>query len=595
MPLTTRPIIAASALLGAALLTAPAVLAPPIAHACGGLFCDASNPVNQSAERIIFVDNGDDTTTAAIQIMYEGPPDDFAWVLPVADIPNPDDDIRVSSNLALDRLQQQTNPRYQLNRRVEGTCADNFDGPNSADDGFGGDGDSSGDGDGDGDGGGVIIEASGAVGPFDYELISVRGGDNDVVDVATEWLADNQYDLAGGEDLLRPYLENGMKLLCVRLSSGNDAGSIRPLMVTYAGDTPSIPIRPTAVAANDDMGIMAFVGGAARAIPKNYGLLELNDALIDWYNPNDTYNEVVIRAADEAMGHGFVTEYAAQSSDLSEVIVFSWEREDFQSFQSQNFGSDSAMLDASLQWSEWDGFLDAIGASATLPAGTDATDIANCPACYLDGADAEVIFDRNLFRTQLYELVIRPMFDTDELVMAQAWMTRLYTTMSADEMTEDPIFDFNPDMGEVDNLHQADLIIECSPELQEFEAPFRVELPSGTTVRGTEQGVWPVELSSDQPAALRISQASTSGDPTVLVDNVETIEQALSVNGGGGGGDGGGADGGTAADGEGTGGDASAGLCSCRAVGTGHDGSHGGALALLALVGALGRLRRRPR
>ena len=50
----------------------------PVAHACGGLFCNQSQPVNQAAERILFVDNGDNTTTAIIQIMYEGPSERFA-------------------------------------------------------------------------------------------------------------------------------------------------------------------------------------------------------------------------------------------------------------------------------------------------------------------------------------------------------------------------------------------------------------------------------------------------------------------------------------------------------------------------------------
>lgn len=95
---------------------------PSPAAACGGLFCNNNQPVNQTAERIIFVDNGDDTTTAVIEIQYQGPSERFAWVLPVPDIANPDDDIRVSSTIALDRLQQATNPQYNLRLRFEDGC-----------------------------------------------------------------------------------------------------------------------------------------------------------------------------------------------------------------------------------------------------------------------------------------------------------------------------------------------------------------------------------------------------------------------------------------------------------------------------------------
>ena len=94
-------------------------------------------------------------------------------------------------------------------------------------------------------------------------------------------------------------------------------------MVTYDSELPSIPIRPTAVAANDDMGVMVWVLASNRAIPSNYKALELNEALIDWFNPNNNYNDVVSRAADEAMGQGFVTEYAGKVADLKNMTASS--------------------------------------------------------------------------------------------------------------------------------------------------------------------------------------------------------------------------------------------------------------------------------
>ena len=106
--------------------------------------------------------------------------------------------------------------------------------------------------------GGVIVEASGSVGPFDFELISVDDATADKAQAAIDWLDANGYDLGIGDEVLRPYLEADQKLLCVRLTKGNDAGSVRPLMVTYAGTNPAVPIRPTAVAANDDMGILVL-------------------------------------------------------------------------------------------------------------------------------------------------------------------------------------------------------------------------------------------------------------------------------------------------------------------------------------------------
>jgi hypothetical protein len=93
------------------------------AQACGGFFCSQSQPVNQAAERIVFSQNGDGTVTAVIQILYEGPSENFSWLLPISTVPE-NDDIAVASDLAFTRLQAATNPNYSLNTRAEGTCRD---------------------------------------------------------------------------------------------------------------------------------------------------------------------------------------------------------------------------------------------------------------------------------------------------------------------------------------------------------------------------------------------------------------------------------------------------------------------------------------
>ncbi len=104
---------------GLAALAASAAFAPP-AHACGGFFCDNSQPVNQAAERIIFTHGADGSVTAIIQIQDSGEAERFAWVLPVAGNPT----VGVSSNAAFQRLQAATNPQYRLNTIVEGSCRD---------------------------------------------------------------------------------------------------------------------------------------------------------------------------------------------------------------------------------------------------------------------------------------------------------------------------------------------------------------------------------------------------------------------------------------------------------------------------------------
>jgi MYXO-CTERM domain-containing protein len=79
----------------------------------------------------------------------------------------------------------------------------------------------------------------------------------------------------------------------------------------------------------------------------------------------------------------------------------------------------------------------------------------------------------------------------------------------------------------VSNIHTAERIIECNPDIFQSEAPWRIEFPQGGVVRGTasQVGSWPDF--TDQPANLRILQQGESGDGRILEDNSGTIEEML--------------------------------------------------------------------
>ena len=514
----------AAALGGAAVLAAPAPAA-----ACGGLFCSSANPVNQAAEQIVFSDNGDGTVTAIIQIMYQGPAHEFAWVLPVAGNPT----VGVSSSQAIDALKQATNPLYQLQTVMGDSCSGQFGIPASVSTGAGGTG-----GGGSLDnGGGVNVLASGAIGPYVYDVIMVNPSASDEAQVAIDWLTDNSYDLGDlGADVLRPYLQDGLNLIAFKLDPQSDAGAIRPVMITYEATQPSIPIRPTAVAANDDMGVMVFLLSDKRGIPENYRALELNEALIDWFNPNNNYNQVVTAAADEAAGQGFVTEFAGTidgtSGPLVEVFA-QWQRDNWTNFQSTQHTDPVQMVqDANNQWAGYDGLEEAIAGAVTLPDTITLEDFKNCMTCYL--GEPGVVFDTTAYLTQLYQLVVKPLIETQDLLDARPYMTRLYTTMSAREMTMDPVFAFNADLDVVSNNHTATRTIECT-ESDPFgsNSPWTVELTTGTIIAGDQPNVWPVDSLEDLPAAAKILQLTTAGQGEILEDNPEMIADALSALSGG--------------------------------------------------------------
>src|SRR5687768_7041404 len=157
-----------SALLGLA-SAAALVLGAEQAQACGGFFCSQSQPVNQAAERIIFAQNGDGTVTAVIQILYEGPSENFSWLLPISSVPQ-GDDIAVASDIAFARLQQATNPSYNLTTRIEGECLPSppFSGGGS---GGGSAVPASPSAEGPNGNGGVTVAASGVVGAFEWTAL----------------------------------------------------------------------------------------------------------------------------------------------------------------------------------------------------------------------------------------------------------------------------------------------------------------------------------------------------------------------------------------------------------------------------------------
>ncbi len=496
---------------------------PNQAHACGGLFCSASAPVNQTAERILFAQN-DETTTQIVEILYEGPAERFSWILPVPGIP----EVEVSSGRVFDRLQAATNPTYTLNTsatdcgnngilRATADSAGSLPGAGEADPM-------------------VSVLEGGTVGPFDYEVLSVDPGDSDPADVALSWLEDNDYDVGSlGADVLRPYLENGLNLIAVRLTKGESTGSIRPLSLTFTGTRPSIPIRPTAVAAAEDMGILVWLLGRSRAVPVNYKGLVLNELYIDWFNPGDTYDQVVSLAADEAGGHGFVTEFSGEASPFHDTIVTEADKLTAQAYPGSNLRDELGSLVA--RYGNYDGFAKALGENVTFRSPITTDDFIACSDCYFSGEtfdgrdygeydpETDPIVETNMEQlvSTVQEQVLTPIEEAADLFLNYDHVTRLYTTMSADEMDDDPLFDFNSDLEDVSNIHVAERLLGCE------NGDWRVTLPDGRKVYGNGN-TWPItpETTEELPFNARVLSFSTVGEPDVDTDNASIISQEFS-------------------------------------------------------------------
>ena len=489
----------------------------PVARACGGFWCSLDAPVEQTGERIVFVQQGD-TTTAVIEIQYRGPSSKFAWLIPMPGKP----EIRVSSTRALDRLDEVTKPEYRLERTVEGTCKAEPERPHAQDAGavFSGDEDAGSEGP-----EGIMVVDRGTVGPYDYATISVDPSLDTPAQVALDWFRFNGYDLTGVDaDLLGPYLADGLNLLAFKLTkaASQNAGTIRPVALTFDGSKPMIPIRPTAVAAQRDMGVLVWVVAESRAVPDNYKSLILNDALIDWFDPGATYRAVVTRAADEAGGQGFVTELAGPGAQAAESVFTKADADQLRSIEQAAYehGLD-ALWAANSLYRDWEGWRDAIADAVRLPDGVSLDAFAGSPESYRES----VQIDAKAFFAALHEHVIDPVTDTQRLLAGRPYLTRLFTTMSSDEMTNDPVFTFNDGLPSLSNLHVAQQFIECNLSVGESEAPWRIVLPLGDVVHGSGRS-WPLDATM-VPASRIIEQLSNAGKGTVLMDNTKAIKAVL--------------------------------------------------------------------
>ena len=500
------------------------MLSVPAARACGGFFC-TTFPMNQVAENILFV-QGEGTVTTHVQLLYSGEASDFAWILPLPSVP----ELAVSHNDIFTRLQWSTQPFFQLN--FEEDCGfpimvlRDAVPTDLAEEG-------------------VEVVLQEQVGPYDTAVLT-----SEDPQAIVDWLVDNGYQLGDlGVPLLTPYVEGGFYFLALKLAADSEVGDLQPIAMTYAAERPGIPIRLTAVATVPDLGVRAWVLADQRAIPQNYLHVQINEALIDWWSGGFNYPDVVTQAADEAGGQAFVTDYAGPSSivgdfffgefDLDELRGKTHPADFLEAALSQGFPRDTQMQTLIRRHIPMPAAVLEEGVLEVVFGGDrEAYDKAKEEGWLQDAAErsfyndmraydrwtADLDFDAAAFTADLERIVVEPLEEVEQLFADKPYLTRLYTTLSADEMTVDPMFDYNPDLPTVDNIRSADARWDCAGSadtpLEKWELV--VTLADGREVRSTPfaDGGGPMPFA--EPAALTVEQLRTSGPPEIIT----TIETA---------------------------------------------------------------------
>jgi hypothetical protein len=252
-------------------------LAPGVAWACGGFFCDGGGtvtstytvPVAQSGERILFRVNPDETVTTFVEVAYTQDEDmDFAWVIPIPATIDTTSITTASAEL-LNALESATAPTFLFQYPPTGGYYGGYYDYAYYDDTAGCGGCACGASAKLSSSGSAVFTSTGTassmvtvsvvdeavVGPFAVEVITAEDGAG-----FAEWLADNGYDLPPGADAaLQHYLDLDMAFLGVKLAPDVPAGPIETLEFTYPAQMPMIPLILTAIASVDDLPITAWV------------------------------------------------------------------------------------------------------------------------------------------------------------------------------------------------------------------------------------------------------------------------------------------------------------------------------------------------
>lgn len=502
------------------------------ALACGGFFCNSAQPVDQAGERIVFaIDDVAGQIEMHVQVAYEGPASEFSWLLPVPTQP----EVLLSTDDLFVRIGAATAPQFVPTQVEVGRCVESpvisrgFDSAVSAPEAIDQDG-------------GVTVTSTSQVGPYDVTVLTATD-----TATLTEWLATNDYDLpAGGEAKLGAYVSAGSYFVALKLQKDRDDGDLAPVALRFPGTEPIIPLQLTAVAVTNELPIQPFVLSRARAVPENYLHVEINELLVDWTQAGANYPSVLARAADEAGGQAFATDFAGELAPLG-VQTWAPGQYDLEAVAAVRDASALSVLlfqpfpvlgDQSWQSQQGipvsTGTISILARYVDIPGQVAPVDYFGCLGCYSDLREDAV--DGAGLAAALEAEWVGPMREIQGMLDRSAWITRMSSSMSAPEMTVDPRFVINPDLPATAAGDGATMELLCRGTHSQQGAPRRLVLEDGTFLdlpssdQAAEIGfVWEDWVAGiSEFNALVVEQTGRSGDAVPVRDNRAAVADALS-------------------------------------------------------------------
>jgi len=498
-------------MLAAALTMSGVAMTAAPAEACGGFFC-SQVPIDQSGEDIVFTyDPLTGDVTATIRILYTGAAEDFAWVVPVSVVP----EISIAPQDLFDQLRWRTNPRWSVNwSENNGNCSPYymFAESDGARPGAGASDPSD-------DKSAVEVLAQQDVGA--YETVTLKSDDPEAL---YNYLNENGFDQPEESlPLIEHYVQNDMFFVAMKLKSGADVGEIQPVTLKMQSWEACVPLILTRIAATPDMPVRIWMLGKARAVPTNWMHVVINEKKNDWFNFGSNYNDIVTQAINEASGRAFVTEFAGELENTDKMLY--WENrfdldalkeiEDPAKFVQQLLNQGfprNALMQQLLR--------------THIPMPQELIDQGVTERDFYNNLDefydvlADIDFNPVAFVADLQERVVEPLKDAQQAIDDNPYVTRIYTTVSPDEMTRDPLFEYNSDLPDVSNQHTVNAEAICGGENDEKIQKIIVTFQDEETWELTGPfDPWNIEIGDPdptEPAAKRIELLGTSGPPTIV-------------------------------------------------------------------------------
>ena len=291
--------------LGAAVFAVP----DRAAAFCGFYVAGADSKLYNNATVVVLM-RGGTRTVLAMQNNYEGPPEQFAMVVPVPVVLKKSD-VKTLEPELFARVDALTAPRLveywerdPCDPALQGYGTGYGSGSGA---GFGGLGD--------GPGPAVRVEAEFAVG--EYEIV-ILGADDAVA--LEGWLTDHKYVIpAGAAEQLRPYVAGGSKFFVAKVDpkkvkfDAKGKAMLSPLRVVYPSEDFRLPIRLGLINAKGTQDLIVHILGDERYEVANYPNVTLPTEVLVKEEVREQFPRFYTALFDELLARSpraVVTEYA---------------------------------------------------------------------------------------------------------------------------------------------------------------------------------------------------------------------------------------------------------------------------------------------